>query len=228
MGKPSIRWVGNELGLAKESHWNVVQEGAALEPIDDEKSNLGMKIVECDGLGNLWMPAECDTPIHHYHWFWHPKDDSSLKSLKELMHIYHHSVGRGANLLLNIAPNPEGLLDLVDVERAKKLGDRIRKLYSSPISQTNGTGNLVELGINPPVKLRAVIIQEDISKGQRIREYILEYQSENSDIWHSLYHGTSIGYKRIEQITSKEDIKKIRLRVLYSFGEPLISNLAVY
>lgn len=228
MGKPTVRWVGNELGLTKESHWNVVQEGAALEPIDDETRNLGMKISECDGLGNLWMPAECDTPIHHYHWFWHPKDDSSLKSLEELMHIYHHSVGRGANLLLNIAPNPEGLLDAVDVERAKEFGGKIRQLYSHPISQIRGEGKLLEMGINPSVQLHALILQENISKGQRIREYYLEFQSESINIWQLLYHGTSIRYKRIEQINFNGKIKKIRLRVVYSFGKPLISNFAIF
>ena len=31
-----------------------------------------------------WRPVEADTPLRRNHWFWHPHDEASLKSLNEL------------------------------------------------------------------------------------------------------------------------------------------------
>jgi len=56
---PDIRWVGNEDGTANEENWNVVDAYQILR----------------------WRPAEADTPLRNEHWFWHPNDEKSLKSL---------------------------------------------------------------------------------------------------------------------------------------------------
>ena len=104
-----IRWVGNESGYASEENWNVV-----------------------DRLGYLrWRPAEADTPLRTDHWFWHPNDEKSLKALAELVETYHKTVGRGAQLVLGLAPDNRGLLPESDVARLRAFGDEIRRIYGS-------------------------------------------------------------------------------------------------
>src|SRR5215831_18334296 len=102
-----IRWVGNESGFAPEDNWNVV-----------------------DRLGYLrWRPIEADTPLRKLHWFWHPNDEKSLNSLDELLEIYHKTVGRGAQLVLGLAPDNRGLLPDSDGARLREFGEALRVMY---------------------------------------------------------------------------------------------------
>ncbi len=63
--------------------------------------------------GKSWIPAECDVSIRPG-WFYHPQEDSAVKSGRDLMKIYLTSVGRGSNLLLNVPPDRRGLISAVD------------------------------------------------------------------------------------------------------------------
>jgi alpha-L-fucosidase len=52
-----------------------------------------------------YLPMEtCDTLAHH--WFWEPGD--ALKSVRTLARLYRSTVDRGANLLLDLAPDRTG------------------------------------------------------------------------------------------------------------------------
>ena len=74
-----IRWVGNEDGNVPYENWNVIDRHGFLR----------------------WRPVEVDTPLHKQHWFWHPNDESSLKSAADLITTYEQSVCRGAQLSRN-------------------------------------------------------------------------------------------------------------------------------
>lgn len=101
-----IRWVGNEDGSAFEDNWNVI-----------------------DLRGHLrWRPAEADTPLREGHWFWHPNDEKSLKPLDKLLDVYHKSVGRGAQLVLGLAPDNRGLMPDADVAHLREFGDAIGRI----------------------------------------------------------------------------------------------------
>lgn len=111
-----VRWVGNEDGYASEENWNVI-----------------------DRLGYLrYRPAEADTPLRRGHWFWHPKAEQRLKSLPEMMETYEKTVGRGAQLVLGLAPDNRGLMPEVDVARLKEFGDRVQAVYGSPLLGNQG------------------------------------------------------------------------------------------
>lgn len=106
-----VRWVGNEDGYASEENWNVV-----------------------DRLGYLrYRPVEADTPLRKRHWFWHPNDEVSLKSLPEMMETYHKTVGRGAQLVLGLAPDSRGRMPDSDVARLREFGSAVRATYGKPL-----------------------------------------------------------------------------------------------
>ena len=69
---------------------------------------------------------EADTPLRKLHWFWHPNDEASLKSVDDLMDSYEHSVGKGGQWMLGVAPDNRGLLPDSDVARLKELGVLVR------------------------------------------------------------------------------------------------------
>ena len=75
--------------------------------------------------GKQWIPAEVDVSIRPG-WFYHASEDSLVKTPEQLFGIYLNSVGRGANLILNIPPDRRGLVhenDVKSLQGWKKLID---------------------------------------------------------------------------------------------------------
>ena len=95
-------WGGSEKGFVKYPLWN--------------NSN------------KHWLSLEGDTPINHAGWFWHPGQSGKVKTPEHLMNVYLSSVGRGANLILNLAPDRDGVLDKADVESLLTFGAARRQL----------------------------------------------------------------------------------------------------
>jgi alpha-L-fucosidase len=70
--------------------------------------------------GTDWVPPEVDVSIRPG-WFYHPAEDAKVKTVEQLLEIYYASVGRSANLLLNIPPDRRGLIHEIDAERLRGL-----------------------------------------------------------------------------------------------------------
>jgi alpha-L-fucosidase len=151
MGRPTIRWVGNEDGLASDPCWYTAPHPA-------------------DG-SDRYLPPECDVSIRK-NWFWQPDDAHTLKSLEHLLAIWYRSIGLGANLLLNIAPNREGLLDAADVARLQELASEIRRRFASPIAaELEHNGSTITATFPDNVDIDHLRIVEDIEEGQRIASH---------------------------------------------------------
>lgn len=217
MGRPTIRWVGNEDGVAPYPCWNTATTAK-------ESMFTSDMMTWMEGTSE-WVPAECDVPIRRRHWFWHPDDESSLLSLEELMDLYYRSVGHGATLLLNVSPDNRGLLPEVDVERIIELGDEIRRRFDSSIAHTEGEGAELTLSIEHIQPVNHVIIMEDIAEGERVREYVLEGYSAGE--WVELARGSAIGHKKIDRFESIET-DHLRVRFLTSAEKPVIRGFYAY
>jgi len=102
-----IRWAGNEDGTIPYENWNVLDRHGYLR----------------------WRPVEADTPLHKNHWFWHPNDEATLKSVAELVSSYEETIGRGGQLMLGLSPDRRGMLPDADVKRLEEFGAAIRKRY---------------------------------------------------------------------------------------------------
>jgi len=212
----TIRWVGNEDGVAPYPNWNSL-------PLARAKSGVSTGADGNPG-GDAWMPNEVDARIRAQ-WFWNSKNADTLKSVDQLMGMYYQSVGRGAVLLLNIAPDTTGLMPEADAKRAAEFGAEIRRRFGKSIAETSGKGELVELDLGRPTRSDHVITMENIAEGERVREYAIEGLV--SGQWKELCRGTSIGHKKIDQFAPTE-MSKVRLRIVKSAAEPLIRKLAVY
>jgi alpha-L-fucosidase len=68
------------------------------------------------------------------------------------------------------------------------------------------------------------VIQEDISAGERIMEFVLEGRSSG---WSHLSGGCVVGHKRILRFEEIE-VSKVRLTVRRARGRPQIRRLAVF
>ena len=185
-----IRWVGNESGVANEENWNVVDAYQMLR----------------------WRPAEADTPLRDEHWFWHPNSEGRLKSVEKLMEIYHQTVGRGAQLVLGIAPDNRGLLPEVDVKRLEEFGAEVKRIYGKGLLCTHATvvctddhlstsepGPTLDWTLmfrDGPVTFDRAVTMEELTNGQGIRKY--ELRAMVNGKWKTVASGSTIGHKKID------------------------------
>ena len=172
-----------------------------------------------------WLPGECDVPVRNGVWLWQPNTEGRLFSVSQLMDKYYRSVGHNCNLLLNANPDQDGLIPEPDMKRYKEFGDEIRRRFGKSLAETSGEGNMVELQLGQPKTIDHVTLMEQITKGERVREYVVE--GKVGDQWQIIGGGTCIGHKRIQRITPIE-VTAVRVRVTASVGTPLIRKLAVY
>ncbi|WP_438347618.1 alpha-L-fucosidase [Paenibacillus sp. FA6] len=217
MGAPTIRWVGNEDGLAPYPCWNTAE--SARVSMFSEASLKWLPETP------RWVPAECDVPIRKDRWFWHPDEEHLLISLEQLMDIYYRSVGHGATLLLNIAPDSRGLMPEVDVNRVIALGNEIERRFGHSLAEMTGEGDKIELELPESLIIDDIIIMEDIAFGERVHDYIIEAQSGGE--WVEIIQGSAIGHKKIDQF-KPISADKVRLRVLGAIERPMIRRFAVF
>ena len=115
-----IRWVGNENGVARETCWSTLNFGS---------SHLGSG----DRFGTLWQSAECDVSIRPG-WFYHTNEDAHVKTPAQLMDLYYKSVGRGASLLLNLAPDRRGRVPDADVKSLREFRRQLDAIFSKNLA----------------------------------------------------------------------------------------------
>ena len=212
----TIRWVGNEDGFAPYPAWNAVPEAAA-------KSGAATA-GDGDPAGTVWLPNECDARIRR-DWFWSTRNADTLKSVDQLMEMYYRSVGHGATLLLNLAPDTTGLIPEADVRRAAEFGAEIHRRFGNPRAETKGRGNVVELVLPSPTTIDHVVTMEDIAHGERVRKYVVE--AGDGGEWKPICHGSAIGHKKIDRF-APVTVARVRWRCEESASEPIIRRLAVY
>lgn len=217
----TIRWVGNERGIAPYPNWYTVKRSA-----------LGTgraTALSSDMNGEAYAPVEVDVPFlmndKSYRWFWAPNTDSMLLSISALMDIHQKSVGRGSVLLLNSTPDTTGLIPQSHVKRYKAFGKALDKRFGNPIASTSESSFVVELNIGKKQPVNYVAIKEDIAKGQRIRKYVLDGYTDGQ--WVKIKEGSSIGNKRIEEFPTTE-VSKIRLRIMDAVATPVVSEFSSY
>ncbi|MCR2823474.1 alpha-L-fucosidase [Lederbergia panacisoli] len=217
MGQPTIRWVGNEEGLAPYPCWNT-ESAAKISMFSDEKVNWLPGTPE-------WLPAECDVPIRKLHWFWHPNDEASLRSLDELMHIYYNSVGHGTNLLLNVSPDNRGLIPEIDAGRLLEFGAEIKRRFSNPLGTVSGNGRELELTLEREMLIDHIALMENIEYGERVRKFeILAFADE---VWKVIVEGSAIGHRYIKQFSAIKT-SKLKLRVTDSAASPIMNEFSCY
>ncbi|MDR1951253.1 MAG: alpha-L-fucosidase, partial [Bacteroidales bacterium] len=141
---PDCRWMGNEKGIAGETNWSTINvEGFT----PGWGAPSGKILNEGEKGGASWIPAEVDVSIRPG-WFYSPATDEKVKSVEHLMDIWHTSVGRNANLVLNGPPDRTGRIHpidsarLMEFRRAREVAFRenLAAGASAEASHTRGKG----------------------------------------------------------------------------------------
>jgi alpha-L-fucosidase len=128
------RWMGNESGISGDPCWSTINPSS----IREEQSHINeLNHGEVDG--TAYIPAEVDVSIRPS-WFYHPEEDTQVKTLSTLWDIYFNSVGRNSVLLLNYPPTKEGLIS--DIDAAKT--DSLRALINGTFKTNLAAGAVIK------------------------------------------------------------------------------------
>lgn len=122
-----IRWVGNENGIAGDPCWHTFGAGLG-EDAGIAALNQGLRT------GEVWFPAECDVSIRPG-WFFHRRESSRVRDPRNLLDLYFQSVGRGANLLLNLPPDRRGRIHPRDVEALAGFRQARERMFAADLAR---------------------------------------------------------------------------------------------
>jgi alpha-L-fucosidase len=182
-----------------------------------------------DPEGKYWMPAMSDAPLRGYdgrhEWFWEPGDEAHIYPLNDLMNMYYNSVGHNSTLIIGLTPGPDGLLPEPDVIRLREWGNEIKRRFSGPIASISGEGTKLEIKLPDSQAINHVILQEDITKGERSRKFKIEARVDGN--WEKICEGSVIGHKFIKAF-DEVYTQRVRLSIEEAIDKPLIKNFSVY
>lgn len=186
MWDPDTRWVGNEAGIAHSPNYLYVDE------VDFSVLTERREALTCV----RFLPAECDCRMRLDNWFYSDSDADTVKSVDELMGLYYYSVGRGANLLLNIGPDRRGKLPEADKAVLLAFGEKIRELSRNliPCTEEREEKKLtlcMDLGL-----INHVILSEEMS-GEEIEQFEIRVHPYPYGAPITVYRGTTVGHKAI-------------------------------
>lgn len=229
--RADIRWGGSERGIVDYPCWGTYpfpfSHSKSLRKIT--KNNFEL-LRHGDPDGAYYMPAMSDAPLRGYRgrheWFWEPGDEGHIFPLKNLMNMYKNSVGRNSTLILGVTPDDRGLLPDADVKRLAEWGREIKRVYGSPFAEKESIGDQTTFTFNQPQTISHVVIEEEIAKGERVREYEIEALIEGK--WQSLCKGSCIGHKRIEWLKKPVKVSGLRFAVKKAVGKASIKRIALF
>ena len=254
----TVRWIGNENGVAYEDTWSKSTVNVDANTIDSNGSTPYTKGYEN---GNKWTVPECDGRITSG-WFW-GTNKCTPKTISQLATMYFDSVGHNGTMLLNVPPNNQGTVDQAILDRVTEFGNNVEETFRTNLAKATGTtitasnvrgndvdfkpGNVVDdddatywttddgtksgsltIKWNTAKKFDVVSIEEAIQKGQHINSYTVEYKTSDSANWQTLKTGVTIGAKRLIR-TSPVSATQVRITVGTSDGKvPMLSEVGVY
>jgi alpha-L-fucosidase len=223
---PDIRWIGNENGVAGDPNWCTMDPAAVPYAGADGPGIIGA-LQHGDPNGSVWRPGEADVSIRPG-WFYHPAEDSKVRSTENLLDLYRSSVGRNAGLLLNVPPNRDGLLSPSDAARLGEFGSALRDLYSNDLAAhatVVKSASGIQLTCRGSESFDLVVIQEDIEHGQSVAAHAVEVWDDSA--WKVIAEGTTVGYKRVHRFPAVV-ASRVRLVIRSALETPRISRFSLY
>lgn len=235
-----VRWVGNEKGIGRETEWSATALTPGIYPRSGEQNkelgifgkakDLGGRDIVARATELFWYPSEVDVSIRPG-WFYHADQDKQVKTLNHLTDIYFKSVGYNSVLLLNIPPDLRGLINENDVQRLKEFSSYLKKTFARNYvlkgnEAWHGTsGTVRQYDIQKDALVNAFMIQEDISKGQRIESFLVEAYKDGS--WIHMAEGTTVGYKRLVRFSDTRP-ERIRVTIRSARGVANVTTVGLF
>lgn len=156
--------------------------------------------------GKYYVPWESDLSIQNPGdaWFWHKGHVYNTGA--ELFAKYLATVGRGSHFILNVPPNTTGIIPDEFVRAVTEVGDAVRRSFGvhagSTAAAAGGACGALTVVVAATGPFDAVMMQEELSKGQQVLGYTLELQDRDTNAWTAVkldpkQAGQTVGQKSI-------------------------------
>ncbi|RDW90969.1 hypothetical protein BP5796_02134 [Coleophoma crateriformis] len=205
----SVRWVGTESGEAPLENWST--------GITNDGGNA---------TSPYFCPAVCDTTLQTGdRWFYGV--DQPLRSIEELIEVYHRSVGRNCLLELDVSPDRSGLILAGHAARYKQLGDFIGSCYGAPVNAKHtanaSSDGTYTLKFDYATSIDRIMLMEDQTNGQVIRSYEVWAKVIDDGVsdgtldvpWTQVSNGTSIGHKKIDRFGAPVTVTEVLVNTTF-------------
>jgi alpha-L-fucosidase len=228
---PDVRWIGNESGTAGTTNWSMVDPRIVTAP-GVSGDEVMRSLQQGDRDGTVWRPGETDVSIRPG-WFYHPAEDTKVRSADNLVDLFFTSVGRNSKLLLNVPPTRDGLFHASDVAALQGMRTRLDAMFARNLAASTRTTFRVTtptsaestLRFTAPVTIALLDLAESIASGQRVARYRVE--TDDGRGWQPLTQGTTIGHRRLEKV-SAAGVRRLRVLLDETVERPLPITIRVY
>jgi alpha-L-fucosidase len=247
---PDVRWIGNERGYASETNWCTVKKDLFYPGISGVNDQLQTGHED----GELWIPSEVNTSIRPGWFYHKDEDDKVKSLNRLIDNWYHSVGMNGNFLLnlppdtrglihendiQRLMELKKYLDDSFSINLAIKASAKSAQTRGKDFRATNAIdGNpetywathdnvleaSIELNFKKPQEMNAILIQEYIPLGQRVKSFSIEALV--NDTFDRVTSGVTVGNRRIvrfETITTQ----KLKINITAK-ACPLISNIEVY
>ncbi|MFN3300378.1 MAG: alpha-L-fucosidase, partial [Sediminibacterium sp.] len=231
---PDARWVGNESGYAGKTNWNLLDTVGY-------KRGLGAPSQDSLGTGNYkganYIPAEVDVSIRPG-WFHRNGENEKVKTADQLFKIYLESIGRGANLLLNVPPDARGLIHENDIHALKGLKSKIDQIEKLDLFKNAALNEAGPDKNNPkknstwyymlksPATIRGIILEEDLKYGQKIASANISLSLNGEQVFQETI--TTIGNKRIILLPNTVQATELSIVINEAKGLPVLKRARAF
>lgn len=254
---PDVRWVGNENGNARDGEWSTV-------PISSSPATYGWGDMTATDLGSrarltrgsylTWYPAEADVPVLNG-WFW--SSSKTPRTASALVNLYYTSVGRNANLLLNVSPDNRGLLPSNQLASLRSMAQVIGQTFASNLAaggsltaDSNDTAHAATLAgdddldtwweaasgqttgsvtlVLPAAATFDVLSLQEAVAQRGQRIESLAVDTWQSGAWVQAATTTNIGHKRLIRLASPVTSDRVRVRIMQSRMEPTLAQVGLF
>jgi len=223
-GAQAVRWAGTEAGVAGDPNWSTADSSLQSGPGNPNATGF--------------FPANCDTTLQEGdQWSYNPS--VGLRTLAELIAVYHSTVGRNCNLELDWAPYEAGelagTLPANQSQRFAEFGAWIRSCYgpgntasTTAGNTTRGPDGVYSLTLNLPAgsgEVDRLALGEDQAYGERVMQFTIVGEDGST----VLASGKSVGNKRIFQLSQNISAPaSFTLRVQAAKAQPIVRFFSAF
>lgn len=258
---PDVRWIGNEGGEVRESEWSVVpasnvsvdavmdgsqQADGTLPNVTAYTQDMGSREVVSQYRDLKWSPAEADVSIGGG-WFYPNAPFSPLLRAKELTKIYFNTVGGNASLLLNAAPDTDGLIPDNEIKTLELFTKYVNEAFANKLdfdlSVLNTSGEYrdiepsdtmqladdeyaIKLSFGSKTKISTLSLKENIAYSQRVEDF--DVYTKFGDGYKRVADCTVIGSQKIIRFAVPVNTDELVIVFRQSRSNPILSDISAY
>ncbi|MGD9346902.1 MAG: alpha-L-fucosidase [Candidatus Aminicenantes bacterium] len=249
-GGPDVRWIGNERGYAAETNWCTVKSGFFYPGIIGVNDQLQTGHED----GDLWIPAEVNTSIRPGWFYHEKEDNKVKSLERLVDNWFHSVGMNSNFLLnlppdRRGLIHENDIQRLLEFRQYLNEAFAFDHAKNATISATNSRGKTfpatkaidgdpetywatddgvtnasLELDFKKPVEISAVLMQEFIPLGQRVRSFSIDAYID--DTFDRVANGVTVGNRRIVKF---DTVYVRRLKINFEARAcPVIANIEVY